>query len=79
MAILILRSDGSVLEMPDGAEQFHEDLREKNIAKVVDKRLGRTYQVKSQQGDLHLTEQLQVDQQSQLPLLIRASKLPMTK
>jgi hypothetical protein len=79
MAILVVRSDGSVIEMPDGAEQFHAQLREKNNAKAVDKRLGRTYQVRSAQGELHITEQPDVEQPSKAPVLIRAAKLPMTK
>jgi hypothetical protein len=79
MAILVVRSDGSVIEMPDGAELFHAQLRENNNAKAVDKRLGRTYQVKSTQGDLHLTETSHVQGTTQAPVLIRAAKLPMTK
>ncbi len=79
MAILVVRSDGSVIEMPDGAEQFHAQLREKNNAKAINKRLGRTYQVKSIQGCIHLTEQPHDEQSTQAPVLIRVAKLPMNK
>jgi hypothetical protein len=79
MAILVVRNDGSVIEMPDGAAQFHAQLRENNNAKAVDKRLGRTYQVKSIQGDLHLTEKSDVYEPTQAPVLIRAAKSQMTK
>ena len=52
MTILVVRSDGSVIEMPDSAEHLHAQLHYENQAKAVDKRLMRTYQVKPTQGGL---------------------------
>ena len=78
MAIVLLRKNGTVIEMLDGANRFHEDLREKNKATAVEKRLGRTYEVRSTEAGLHLTEQ-QLEVQKQNVVLIRTAKLPMNK
>jgi hypothetical protein len=78
VAIVILRKNGAVIEMPDGADRFHEDLREKNKATAVEKRLGRTYNVRSTEEGLHLTEQPH-EVQKQTAVLIRIDKLPMNK
>ena len=78
MAILVLRKNGTVIEMPDGADRFHEDLRKKNKAIAVEKRLGRTYDVRSTEKGLHLTE-LPYKVQKQSAVLLRIEKLPMNK
>ena len=79
MTILVVRSDGSVIEMPDSAEQLHAQLHYENQAKAVDKRLVRTYQVKPTQGGLHLTELPHAEKPSQTTVLIRTVKLSMNK
>ncbi|MEN9618567.1 MAG: hypothetical protein RL406_804 [Pseudomonadota bacterium] len=78
MAIVLLRKNGTVIEMLDGADRFHEDLREKNKATAVEKRLGRTYDVRSTEKGLHLTEH-PYKVQKQSAVLIRIEKLPMNK
>ena len=78
MAILVLRKNGTAIEMPDGADRFHKDLREKNKAIAVEKRLGRTYDVRSTEKGLHLTEH-PYKVQKQSAVLIRIEKLPMNK
>ena len=78
MAIVVVRRNGTVIEMPDGAERFHAELREKGKAKAVDKHSGKTYHVESNAGDWHLTEQTH-DALPQSPVLIRTRKLPMNK
>jgi hypothetical protein len=78
VAIVILRKNGTVIEMPDGADRFHEDLRKKNKATAVDKQLGRTYEVRSTEEGLHLTEPPH-EVQKQSAVLIRIDKLPMNK
>ena len=79
MAILVIRNDGSVIEMPDGPAHFQAQLRHKNKAKAVDKRLGRTYQVKSTQDGFHITEQSHAKKSAEPPVLIRPAKLLMNK
>jgi hypothetical protein len=78
VAIVVLRKNGTVIEMSDGADRFHEDLREKNKATAVEKRLGRMYDVSATETGLHLTERLQ-EVQKQTAVLIRIAKLPMNK
>lgn len=78
MAIVLLRKNGTVIEMLDGADRFHEDLHKKNKAIAVEKRLGRTYDVRSTEKGLHLTE-LQYKVQKQSAVLLRIEKLPMNK
>lgn len=81
MTILVVRSDGSVIEMPDSAEHLHAQLHYENQAKAVDKRLMRTYQVKPTQGGLYLTELPHAEKPSpsQATVLISTVKLPMNK
>jgi hypothetical protein len=82
MAIVVVRRNGTVIEMPDGAERFHAELRETGKTKAVDKHSGRTYHVESSEGDLHLTEhphEPPASTDAQTPLLIRTPKLPMNK
>ncbi len=78
MAIVLLRKNGTVIEMLDGADRFHEDLREKNKATAVEKRLGRTYERQIDRKRLHLTEH-PYKVQKQSAVLIRIEKLPMNK
>lgn len=82
MAIVVVRRNGTVIEMPDGAERFHAELRATGKTKAVDKHSGRTYHVASSDGDLHLTEhphEPAASTDAQTPLLIRTPKLPMNK
>ena len=78
MGIVVVRRNGTVIEMPDGAERFHAELREKGKTQAVDKRSGKTYHVESTAGDWHLTEQAH-EVAPTSPVLIRTRKLPMNK
>jgi hypothetical protein len=78
VAIVVWRKNGTVIEMLDGADRFHEDLREKNKTTAVEKRLGRTYDVRSTEAGLHLTQQPH-EVHKQTAVLIRTAKLPMNK
>ena len=78
MGIVMVRKDGTVIEMPDGAQRFHADLKKNGAARAVDRLSGRTFHVHIAEGDLHLTEKPQ-EVQSISPVLIRTPKLPMNK
>jgi hypothetical protein len=78
MAIVVVRRNGAVIEMPDGAERFHAELRDKGKTQAVDKHSGKTYHVESTAGYWHLTEQKHAVP-AEPPVLIRTRKLPMNK
>ena len=78
VGILVVRKNGSVIEMPNGAAHFHAELKDKGVTHVVDRTTGRTYRVQSHEDGVHLTEHPH-ESSFASPLIIRSPKLPMNK
>ena len=80
MGIAVVRKNGAIIEMPNGAAQFHADLQRKGVATAVDKKTGRTYEVRQTEDGLHFTEQTTKSSEfSASSVLIRSPRLPMNK
>lgn len=79
MGIAVVRKNGVIIEMPEGAARFHRDLQRTGAAKAVDSHNGRTYEVRLQDGDMHFHEQSAPTLSPTSSVLIRSPKLPMNK
>ena len=79
MAIVVVRRNGYVIEMPNGAERFHAELRRRGVTQAVERGSGRTYHVRTTDEGLHLTERPAKETIGADPVLIRTPKLPMNK
>ena len=79
MGIAVVRKNGAVLEMPEGPARFHADLRRTGVTTAVDKKTGRTYEVRQAEDGMHFTEQHPPSAVVESPLLIRSPRLPLNK
>lgn len=78
VGIVVVRHNGTVIEMPQGPDRFHAEFKRAGVAQAVDRRTGRTFAVQATQEGWHVQENQPV-QSDQAPVLIRTPKLPMNK
>jgi len=79
MGIAVVRKNGAVLEMPEGPARFHADLRRTGVTTAIDKKTGRTYEVRQAEDGMHFTEQNPPSATDESSLLIRCPRLPLNK